>query len=441
MTVINTNVSATLASNAITRNDRAMSTAMERLSTGLRINSASDDAAGLAIASRMRSQVDGLEQAARNANDGISMIQTAEGAYIEVSNMLARMKELAVQASSGTYSDTDRAALNLEFGQLQSEMIRIAGNTQWNGFNILDGTAGGTSATVNYQVGAGSGQTMSATFNTLYKDNLEQHPARQRVTHLPQIMLSQSYFYALNDFSGANTVAAASIADHKAESHHFFKFTVVDASSNEVDVLIRVTDEIKAAVQNGGALTVSGNNAAVAYIDGGRTSLATVLDGTTGHTGISIRFGANNTGVGTNLGIQIFGIANDMAFSIKNNSLSLIYGEVSTLDVYDVSSAANAQSAVTELDALITNIAASRARYGAYLNRLEYAADNLLNVAQNTDSSRSQIEDADYASETSELARTQIIAQASTAMLAQANRVKQSVLALLQYVKDVFNQR
>ena len=169
MTVINTNVSATLASNAISRNDRAMSTAMERLSTGLRINSAGDDAAGLAIASRMRSQVDGLEQAARNANDGISMIQTAEGAYIEVSNMLARMKELAVQASSGTYSDTDRAALNLEFGQLQAEMQRIAGNTQWNGFNILDGTAGGTSATVNYQVGAGSGQTMSATFNTLYK--------------------------------------------------------------------------------------------------------------------------------------------------------------------------------------------------------------------------------------------------------------------------------
>jgi flagellin len=121
-----------------------------------------------------------------------------------------------------------------------------------------------------------------------------------------------------------------------------------------------------------------------------------------------------------------------MAFSIKNNSLSLIYGEVSTLDVYDVSSATNAQSAVTELDALITSIAASRARYGAYLNRLEYAADNLRNVAQNTDASRSQIEDADYAAETSELARTQIIAQASTAMLAQANSVKQSVLALLQ---------
>ena len=169
MTVINTNVSATLASNAINKNDRAMTTAMERLSTGLRINSASDDAAGLAIAARMRSQVEGLEQAARNANDGISMIQVAEGAYVEVSNMLSRMKEMAVQAASGTYSATDRAALNLEFSQLQSELQRIAGNTQWNGFNILDGSAGGSSSSVNFQVGAGSGQTMTAAFNTLYK--------------------------------------------------------------------------------------------------------------------------------------------------------------------------------------------------------------------------------------------------------------------------------
>ena len=142
MTVINTNVSATLAANAITRNDRAMSTAMERLSTGLRINSAADDAAGLAIASRMRSQVDGLEQAARNANDGISMIQTAEGAVGEISNILGRMKELAVQSSSGTYSSTDRTAMNLEFQQLISEVDRIAKNTQWNGMTILDG--GGT---------------------------------------------------------------------------------------------------------------------------------------------------------------------------------------------------------------------------------------------------------------------------------------------------------
>lgn len=432
MTVINTNVSATLASNAIVRNDRAMSTAMERLSTGLRINSAGDDAAGLAIASRMRSQVEGLEQAARNANDAVSMIQTAEGAYVEVSNMLSRMKELAVQASSGTYSDTDRAALNLEFGQLQAEMQRIAGNTQWNGFNILDGN----SSSVSYQVGAGSGQTMSVAFNTLYKTtwSATAGPTAQ-TAEAPAAKRSVQYAV---DFSGVTVGAARAnvLADstaHDPNLHHYLKFTVVDGASNEVDVLIRVTDEIISAVNNGSNLEVDVNDPEVAYIDGGRSSLATVLSGA-GSAGIVIRFGSDNTsgGNGAADSIQIEATTVNEGFSIKGNALALVTGEVSSLDSYDVSSAANAQKSVAELDALITKVAAGRAKYGAYINRLEYASDNLSNVAQNTDASRSRIEDADYAAETSELARTQIIAQASTAMLAQANQSKQSVLALLQ---------
>ena len=144
MTVINTNVSATLASNAIVRNERAMSTAMERLSTGKRINSASDDAAGLAIASRMSSQVKGLEQAARNANDAISMTQTVEGAGKEILNILTRMKELAVQAGSGTYSDTDRDAMDMEYPQPEAEILRIETNTQWNGQSRLNGADTGS---------------------------------------------------------------------------------------------------------------------------------------------------------------------------------------------------------------------------------------------------------------------------------------------------------
>ena len=410
MTVINTNVSATLASNAITRNDRAMSTAMERLSTGLRINSAADDAAGLAIASRMRSQVDGLEQAARNANDGISMIQTAEGAYIEVSNMLSRMKELAVQASSGTYSNTDRAALNLEFGQLQSEMKRIAGNTQWNGFNILDGAAGGASATVNYQVGAGSGQTMAATFNTLYKNVATSSGATlARVGGAPDK-------YAI-DISGANIAAG----DH-------IKITLTDNGGNKVDLLLNVDSTAATAFAGAGADTVVDGD--IHYADNGYTALNTVL-GQANHAGITVKLGYNGTANAANK-IYIEGTANDQAFTIASGGVSIIRGEVSTLDAFDVSSATNAQKSVTELDSLITTVAAGRAKYGAYINRLEYAADNLMNVAQNTDASRSRIEDADYASETSELARTQIISQASTAMLAQANQSKQSVLALLQ---------
>jgi flagellin len=413
MTVINTNVSATLASNAISRNDRAMSTAMERLSTGLRINSAGDDAAGLAIASRMRSQVDGLEQAARNANDGISMIQTAEGAYIEVSNMLARMKELAVQASSGTYSNTDRAALNLEFGQLQSEMQRIAGNTQWNGFNILDGAAGGTSATVNYQVGAGSGQTMAATFNTLYKS-----VATSTVTaETAPAARTQSVV----DISGTNVQAG----DH-------LKITLTDNAGNNVDVLLNLdADAVNALKGNPLGLHNLNQAADIHYIDNGYTALNTVL-GQAGHAGITVKVGASAAATNAANKIFIQGTADNQAFTLAATGVTIIRGEVSTLDAFDVSSATNAQKAVAELDTLITNVAAGRAKYGAYINRLEYASDNLMNVAQNTDSSRSQIEDADYAAETSELARTQIIAQASTAMLAQANQSKQSVLALLQ---------
>ena len=187
MSVINTNVSATLAANAILRNDRAMGTAMERLSTGLRINSAKDDAAGLAISTRMRSEVSGLEMAAKNANDAISMLEVAEGATLEISNMLNRMRELAVQSASGTYSDNDRGALDLEFGALMSEIDRIAKNTTWNTMSILNGddvlTASAANTTVNIQLGAAASQTMTVDTEVLgaecngrkFSDNRRQH--------------------------------------------------------------------------------------------------------------------------------------------------------------------------------------------------------------------------------------------------------------------------
>lgn len=291
MTTINTNISANIASNAIARNERDMNTAMERLSTGKRVNSAADDAAGLAISTRMSGQVKGLEMAARNTSDGISMVQTIEGAAKEVLTILSRMKELAVQAASATYSATDRTALDTEFDALRSEIGRIADNTKWNGSALMSHATGGTANTVTLQVGEGSGQTL----DILFKD------------------WSMDY------------------------------------------------------------------------------------DNVTTDTGA--------------------------------------YGNTTTrLDdaTVSVDSTANAAIAMVALDAAISSGSAEVAKYGAYMNRLEHAQDNLLNVAQNTDASRSRIEDADYAAETSELARTQIIAQAGTAMLAQANQIKQTVLALLQ---------
>ena len=175
MSVINTNVSATIATNALIRNERAMSTSMERLSTGLRINSAKDDAAGLAISSRMKAAVSGLEMAAKNANDAISMLEVAEGATLEISNMLIRMRELAVQSASGTYSDTDRDAMDLEFGALMSEIDRVSKNTTWNTMSILNGAdsagaavynASADKTTVNIQLGANASQSMGLEFKS-----------------------------------------------------------------------------------------------------------------------------------------------------------------------------------------------------------------------------------------------------------------------------------
>jgi flagellin len=286
MSVINTNVSATLTQNAITKNERAMSSAMEQLSTGKRINSASDDAAGLAIASRMTAQIEGLSQAVRNANDAISLIQTADGALTEVTSMLQRMRQLAVQAASDTNTSTDRTALNTEFGLLRTEIDRIADNTQWNGENVLDGSAGSMGA-LDFAVGANADQTISIT---------------------------------IKNFSSDGTSASATAA-----------------ASN-------VTDDISAS-----AIT-------------------------------SVTF---------------------------------------------------ANAAITALDTAIDQVNSERATLGATVNQLQYAADNLLNVKSNAEASRSRIEDTDYAEATTELARTQIIQQAATAMLAQANQIPQTVLALL----------
>ena len=166
MAVVNTNIGASVAQAALTRNERALNTAMEQLSTGRKINSAGDNASGLAITSRMTSQIKGLDTAIRNANDAISMVNTAEGALDEITNMLQRMRELAVQAGTGTTNSTDRSYLNAEFTALRSEIDRIADNTQWNGRNILDGSAGASTgaSTVAFQVGANQKQTISTTF-------------------------------------------------------------------------------------------------------------------------------------------------------------------------------------------------------------------------------------------------------------------------------------
>ena len=280
MSVINTNVSALYSQNAMKTNARAMNTAMEQLSTGTRINSAKDDAAGLAIGQSLTSQIRGLNQAVRNANDGVNMMQTAEGAMVEQSNMLQRMRELAVQASNGTYSVEQRGYLDIEFAALTSQISKIATETTWNGQNLLTGTntnsISGVSGSFEFQTGQSSGQTVTVSIGSM------------------------------------------------------------DIGSS--------------------GLNISGQS---------------------------------------------------------------------------VSTASGASSAITQIDSALTLINDQRAEIGASINQLGYAADNMTNIAANVTQSRSTIMDTDYALASTQLAKTQILQQASTAMLAQANQQPQSVLSLL----------
>lgn len=295
MAVVNTNISASLAQASLAKNERALSKAMEQLSTGRKINTAADDAAGLAISTRMSSQIIGLEQSIQNASDAISMIQTAESALDEMTNMLLRMRELALQASNGTGSVADRNYLQDEFTRLKEEIDRIANNTEWNGRAVLNGNAGGTGVQdVSFQVGGNAGQTISVDFGYMVGGGLA---------------------------VGASGGAAAS-----------------------------------------GGVALSG-----IAISGATTAAAQTA----------------------------------------------------------------ASAAMTAIDLAIENISNQRASFGATVNQLTHSIDNLTQVSINAESTRSRIMDTDYARSTSELAKAQIIQQAGTAMLAQANQLPASVLDLL----------
>ena len=373
MTVINTNVNALLTQSALKKNEQEMTIALERLSSGRRINSAKDDAAGMAIAQRMTSQIRGLDQAVRNAGDGISMVQTADGAVVEISNMLQRMRELAIQALNGSNTNTDISFLNKEFSQLQAEIERVADNTEWNGMSILNGDAGttaGTGDTVTFHAGANAGQTVTASFGDF------------------------------ETFFDTNTVAAADV-DDSADT-----FTITGHGYHTSDSVIYA---------NGGAADAGG-------LTGGTTYFVIKVDANT------FKLAASEDDANEGTEITLTGTGNDAQTITRVG----VYGGNIDSTTIAIDSTASAAEALAALDTAVTGIDEQRAVYGAVMNRLQYTMDNLRNVSMNQQHSRSRIQDADYAKETSELARTQIIQQAATAMLSQANTLQQTVLQLLQ---------
>ena len=423
MTVINTNTAATIAANALTKNERAMSTAMERLSTGQRINSASDDAAGLAISSKMTSQVNGLNQAVRNANDAISMIQTEDGAMVEVTNMLQRMRTLAVQAASGTNTSTDRTALDLEFTALAAQIQDIGSNTQWNGTSMLDGS---TTTATTFQVGANANQEVTHTFSQIKTTAISNAVA----------VLSGS------NGEGATTTTSAN-ADVDTIGFSGATFATGDTFNILIDGIAFSAEVMSVNASNivnglrfhGSSTTIShdGTNATNSHVfattelldtnSSGAITAAFTAEGTLTLTGATS--GAGNYHTTTEPGDT----ANNTGATIAKGAT--VRGLIGGIQYADISTAQGAGSALKTVDHAIEKINNARATSGSVISRLEYTADNLANVSQNTSASRSRVLDADYATETTELARTQIIQQAGTAMLSQANQQAQSILALL----------
>jgi len=418
MTVINTNTAATLAANALVKNERAMSTAMERLSTGQRINSAGDDAAGLAISSKMTSQINGLNQAVRNSNDAISMIQTEDGAMVEVTNMLQRMRTLAVQAASGTNSSTDRAALDLEFTALAAQIQDIGSNTQWNGTSMLDGS---TTTATTFQVGANANQEVTHTFSQIKTNAI----ASAAVTAAEGLTTTSS------NNADVDTIAMATATYAAGDTLSF----TIDGITFSAEVMTVNGSNIPNGLRfHGSSTTIShdGSSATGSHViavgellntNGGGAITATMsAEGTLTLTGAT-------SGAGNYFTTAEFSTTNNTGSSIAEGST--VRGLIGGIQYADISTSQGASSALKTVDHAIGKINNARATSGSVISRLEYTSDNLANVSQNTSASRSRVLDADYAAETTELARTQIIQQAGTAMLSQANQQAQSVLALL----------
>jgi len=389
MPVINSNISALTAQSALAANSRSQSTSMQQLSTGLRINSAKDDAAGMAIAAKMTSQIRGLDQAVRNANDGISLLQTADGSLTAVTDMLQRMREISVQASSDTNVTSDRTALNNEFSQLRNEINRVAANTQWNGMNILDKSVNGSTGVLNFQVGANTGQTIAMTLGN----------------------------YQTNGTAGATVTFATASA--KAASGPGAGTFVAQESTLTIAGTPAIGDVLSISV---GDKSFVYKATAVQSVTDIALAIQAGLGGASGITGVGIVLNAGEmkfTSTGTAYGSN--------SFSMSKGAGGLLSG----VGASDITTQGNANTAIGAVDAAMAQVSTGRSEIGATINRLTYAADNLTNVSTNTSASRSRVQDTDFAKASTELARTQIIAQAATAMLAQANQSQQSVLALL----------
>ncbi|WP_219211220.1 flagellin [Variovorax boronicumulans] len=383
--IINTNISSLNAQRNLMSSQNSLATSMQRLSSGLRINSAKDDAAGLAISERMTAQIKGLTQAGRNANDGISLAQTAEGALGTIGNNLQRIRELAVQSRNATNSSDDRQALQKEVNQLKSEIDRVATQTSFNGTKLLDGSF--TAQT--FQVGANQGETISIAG------------------------IANSTTATLGSWtSGATTTYTQTTTNGAAATAFGSSFSM---SINGVNI-----------AAPGQASAGAATTALKTYFDAAKAANPGAL--------ANVSMAADGKITSTDATLTISNLVNigGVTAGTSNGAATVVAGTAQTgIGGVDISTQAGADDALLAMDAALKSVNSSRADLGAIQNRFESVVSNLATTAENLTASRSRIQDADFAAETANLSRSQILQQAGTAMVAQANQLPQSVMALL----------
>ena len=476
-----TNTSSINAQRNLAKSSEGLATSMQRLSSGMRINSARDDAAGMQIANRLTSQVNGLGVAQRNANDGISMAQTAEGAMQESSSILQRMRDLALQSANGSNSSEDRDALQKEVADLQQELTRIAETTKFGGTSLLDGTFG----TKQFQVGANANETINVTLSNMSADSIGAYEVNDiaQVTGVAATATTDLATTLGNVATASLNINGTSIAD--ADVTGKGAADIADAINNaatgvnataKLDVTIdslssaddsiltmrkggavvdsydlstfggdidRLAEEMLAdgydAVVDGTALRVKATD-----VDGiqmtGTAGGATIANNVTG--GAAVAGGATNNDISVSSTLTLsssekIGISGtDVDDILAEGALITATGgagALTTVESLDISgnNSDGAQAAIDVIDAALAQIDKSRAGLGAVQNRFSHTISNLANVQENVSASRSRIQDTDFASETAQMTKNQILQQAGTSILSQANQIPQAAVSLL----------
>jgi flagellin len=488
--VLNTNISSLVAQDALTSSSSQLSTALEQLSTGLRINTAADDAAGYAIVQGMTSQINGMTQAEQNANDGVSLVQTASGALSEITNDLQSMRSLAVESLNATNSGTDRADLDTQFQQLLQDIDSVAANTQFNGVTLLDGSfqgatfqiganegqsiqvnsianmhttalggynvtgtyttaalpSGALTLTVGsetYNIGASSagaeaGQTADSAYSIAQAINAANTGVQATANPTTWAMTAAPPGTAANDTMAGNftingiqvNIVAGQLGNSASTDASNVAADINDVStSTGVTATVNAAHEIVLTAQDGRDIAVS----AVTATAGGLTAAAAGLTNVGAGLGAGALGGASETGTITLSGSQAYTVGGTAASltdtGLPGGSVTAINTTVANLNVQSVS---NANVALTTLTAALQEVATLGAQLGAYQNRFQAASSGLATDVTNLTAARSSIQDTDYASATSQLSQAQILQQAGTAMVAQANTIPQNVLTLLQ---------